>query len=70
MREMFKMDLPQNQEVTGLVGIAASQPQISTLNATARKTPILKGAAEQVYFKRTHAFNSINPLWVFQIKLW
>ena len=70
MREMFKMDLPSNQEITGLVGIAASQPQKSNLNSKAKKTPILKGGGEQVYFKRTHTLNSVNPLWVYQIKLW
>ena len=43
MREMFKMDLPPNQEIIGLVGIAASQPQKSALNSKAIKTAILKG---------------------------
>lgn len=48
----------------GLTGSAAPQPLRSTLDPKDRKTPMLKGGAEQVYFKRTPALNTVNPLWV------
>jgi hypothetical protein len=70
MREMFRLDLPAGQELVGLVGLAAPQPQKSTLDPKSRKTPMLQGGGEQVFFKRTSTLNSINPLWVYQEHLW
>jgi hypothetical protein len=70
MRGMFALDLPPGADLTGLVGIAAPQPQRSTMNPSSRTTPMLAGGAEQVYFKRTQTLNSINPLWVHSIHLW
>lgn len=70
MREMFKLVLPSRHEITGLVGMAAAQPQKSTLDPHARKTPMLHGDAEQVFFKKTRTLNSINPLWVYTDRLW
>jgi hypothetical protein len=70
MREMFKLQLPSSDEITGLVGIASAQPQKSTLNVRSRKTPMLQGGAEQVFFKKTQTLNSINPLWVYSERLW
>jgi hypothetical protein len=70
MREMYKLELPPGEEITGLVGLTAPQPQRSTMNPASRKTPMLKGGNEQVYFKRTHNLNSINPLWVYPVRLW
>ncbi len=70
MREMFKLVLPPQEEITGLVGVAAAQPQKSTLDPKSRKTPMLQGGAEQVFFKKTRTLNSINPLWVYPDRLW
>jgi hypothetical protein len=70
MREMFQLDLPQNDELIGLAGIAAPQPRLSTMNSAARKTPMLQGGGEQVYFKKTGTLNSVNPLWVRSALLW
>ncbi len=70
MREMFKLVLPHSDEITGLVGIAAAQPQFSSLDPKSKKTPMLPGGAEQVYFKRTPKLNSVNPLWVYSERLW
>jgi hypothetical protein len=70
MREMFQLQLPPGDVITGLAGIAAAQPKRSNMNPTARSTPILPGGGEQIYFKRTHALNSVNPLWVYQTTLW
>lgn len=70
MREMFKLVLPSQGEITGLVGIAAAQPQKSTLSRHSRKTPMLQGGAEQVFLKKTRTLNSINPLWVYSELLW
>ena len=65
MGEMFRMELPVGQEIEGLVGISAPQPQYSGLDPKLGNTPILQGGAEQVFFKRTPELNSINPLWVY-----
>jgi hypothetical protein len=70
MKEMFRLDLPTGQELVGLVGLAAPQPQKSTLNPKSGKTPTLQGGGEQVFFKKTSTLNSINPLWVYQERLW
>lgn len=70
MREMFRMELPFKEELFGLAGQAAPQPQNSKMNPKARTTPMFKGGGEQVYFKKTHTLNSINPLWVYQTHLW
>jgi len=70
MREMYKLELPNGEIIVGLVGLVAPQPQRSSLNPVARSTPFFQGGAEQVYFKRTKNLNSINPLWVYPIRLW
>ncbi len=70
MREMFKLELPPSDEITGLVGVAAPQPRTSSLNPRGRTTPMFKGGGEQVYFKRTGVANSVNPLWVHSVVLW
>jgi hypothetical protein len=70
MREMYKLELPAGDEIAGLVGRAAPQPKLSSMNPSARTTPMLRGEGEQVYFKRTHNLNSVNPLWVYPIRLW
>jgi hypothetical protein len=70
MREMYKLDLPPGEEIIGLVGPTAPQPRLSTLNANSRATPMFRGEGEQVYFKRTRNLNSINPLWIYPIRLW
>jgi len=70
MREMFKLELPSGEEITGLAGPAAPQPRKSSLDPRARTTPMFKGGGEQVYFKRTHGANSLNPLWVYSVRLW
>lgn len=70
MGEMFRLELPHTDELTGLAGIAAAQPQKSFLDASARSTPLLRGGAEQVCFKKTPTLNSINPLWVFRARPW
>src|SRR5918911_538294 len=53
MQEMVKLELPSRNEIIGLVGIAAPQPQKSSLDPNARKTTLLQGGAEQVFFKKT-----------------
>jgi len=70
MREMFSLQLPSGQELTGLAGLAAPQPMKSTLNPASRKTPMLEGGGEQVFFKKTPTLSSINPLWVYPEYLW
>jgi len=70
MREMFKLELPVKEEIVGLVGIAARQPQRSKMDASSKRTPMLSGGGEQVYFKRTRTLNSVNPLWVYPTQLW
>ncbi|HTZ58691.1 MAG TPA: hypothetical protein VMB49_11360 [Acidobacteriaceae bacterium] len=70
MREMFKLELPADQELVGLAGLSAPQPRKSSMDSSLRKTPMLKGGGEQVYFKRTATLNSVNPLWVFPTQLW
>jgi hypothetical protein len=70
MREMFKLELPAGEEIVGLVGPAAPQPKKSTMNRSSHTTPMFTGGAEQVYFKRTPTLNSINPLWVYPVRLW
>ena len=70
MREMFKLELPLGEELTGLVGLAAPQPKTSTMDPSARTTPMFTGGGEQVYFKRTHTLNALNPLWVYPVRLW
>jgi adenylate kinase family enzyme len=70
MREMFKLELPVKEEIVGLVGIAARQPQWSKMDASSKRTPMLSGGGEQVYFKRTRTLNSVNPLWVYPTQLW
>jgi len=70
MREMFRLELPVKDEIFGLVGLAAPQPQLSKMNPKARTTPMFKGGGEQVYFKKTFTLNSVNPLWVYQTHLW
>ena len=70
MQEMVKLELPPRNEIIGLVGIAAPQPQKSSLDPNARKTTLLQGGAEQVFFKKTPTLNSINPLWVYSDRLW
>ncbi|WP_395699718.1 hypothetical protein [Aquabacterium sp.] len=64
MREMFRLDLPPREELTGVVGLASEQPLRSTLDPRQRRTPMLPGGGEQVYFKRTPTLSAINPLWV------
>lgn len=70
MREMFRLDLPAGEELIGVVGLAAPQPQRSTLDAQDRRTPMLPGGGEQVFFKRTATLSAINPLWVHAEPLW
>lgn len=70
MREMFRLELPQGEALEGLVGLAAPQPLKSTLNPNSKKTPMLQGGGEQVFFKRTPTLNSVNPLWVYPEHLW
>jgi hypothetical protein len=70
MREMFKMKLPAGETIEGLVGPTAPQPQRSKMNPKARNTPMLRGGAEQVFFKRSETLSRINPLWVYSTKLW
>lgn len=70
MREMFRLDLPAREELTGVVGLAAEQPQRSTMDPAQRRTPMLPGGGEQVYFKRTASLSAINPLWVYAEHLW
>ncbi|MBK1695473.1 hypothetical protein CKO09_12100 [Chromatium weissei] len=70
MREMFKLVLPVQDEIEGLVGVTASQPRLSTLSAQSRSTPMLEGGAEQVFFKKTNTLNSVNPLWIYPERLW
>ena len=70
MREMFKLELPSSDQITGLVGAAAPQPQTSSMDPTSRTTPMFKGGGEQVYFKKTPTANSVNPLWVHPVVLW
>ena len=70
MREMFRLELPARQEIVGLVGAAAAQPQRSSMARAQASTPFLAGGGEQVYFKRTATLNSVNPLWVFSRSLW
>jgi hypothetical protein len=69
MREMYKLELPTGDEITGLVGPAAPQPKLSSMSPS-RTTPMFRGEGEQVYFKRSHNLNSINPLWVYLVRLW
>ena len=70
MRDMFKLVLPHQNEITGIAGLAAPQPQKSHFKPVGPKTSILKGGAEQIYFKKTRTLNSINPLWVYKERLW
>jgi len=70
MREMFKLELPVKEEIVGLVGIATPQPQRSKMDASSKRTPMLSGGGEQVYFKRARTLNSVNPLWVYPTQLW
>ncbi|MBX2879638.1 MAG: hypothetical protein KTR32_06895 [Granulosicoccus sp.] len=70
MREMYKLDLPPQEEIEGLVGIASAQPKKSTLDVNSRQTPMLPGGAEQVFFKKTPTLSSINPLWIRSERLW
>jgi hypothetical protein len=70
MREMYRLELPIGQEILGLVGPVAPQPQRSTMDPNARTTPSFRGGGEQVYFKRTANLNSVNPLWVYPVRLW
>ena len=70
MREMFKLELPASDEIVGLAGMAAAQPQRSTMDARSKLTPMLPGGGEQVYFKRTPTLNSVNPLWVYPTQVW
>jgi hypothetical protein len=70
MREMFALQLPPGEMITGLSGIAAAQPKRSHMNPAARSTPTLPGGGEQIYFKRTHSLNSVNPLWVYRTQVW
>lgn len=70
MREMFRLDLPPREELTGVVGLSAEQPQRSTMDPTHRHTPMLPGGGEQVFFKRTASLSAISPLWVHLERLW
>ena len=70
MREMFKLQLPAGDQIEGLVGVAAPQSQKSTLDPKSRKTPMLQGGGEQVYFKAAPGVNTVNPLWVYETRLW
>ena len=70
MREMFRLELPSEHELIGLVGLATPQPQVSAMDAREAKTPMLVGGGEQVYFKQTPTLNSVNPLWVYAAHLW
>ncbi len=70
MREMFRLELPPREELTGVVGLASEQPLHSTMDRLDRRTPMLPGGLEQVYFKRTPTLSAINPLWVHAEPLW
>ena len=52
-----------------LAGIGAPQPQHSGLDPKLGSTPILRGGAEQIFFKKTLKLNSINPLRVHSDRL-
>jgi hypothetical protein len=65
MREIVKLELPDGEVITGIAGLTAPQPQDSRMNPALKKTPMLSGGAEQIFFKKTRALNSINPLWVY-----
>ena len=70
-REQIELKLPANEELIGLCGMVAPQPVKSSMNSQSRKTPILPGGFEQVFFKRGNAKEkNINPFWVRWIKLW
>lgn len=64
LRELFVLDLPAREELTGVVGPAAPQPLRSRQDPARRDTRMLPGGIEQVFFKRTRTLNAVNPLWV------
>lgn len=70
MRDMFRMEIPSGDSIEGIVGSTAPQPQRSKMNPGSRSTPMLRGGAEQIYFKRTQSLNTVNPLWIYLTKLW
>jgi hypothetical protein len=42
----------------------------TAMNPNSTTTPMFKGNGEQVYFKSAHGVNSLNPLWVYPVRLW
>lgn len=58
--EFAELRVPANESVPCLVGPVAPQPLLSSLPLSAPTTPVLRGGAEQVFFRGGDA----NPLWV------
>lgn len=70
-QEQIALKLPPNEVLTGLCGAVAPQPLRSTMDVQSRKTPMLPGGLEQVFFKRaTPSERNMNPFWVHWIRLW
>ncbi len=58
LEEIWILEIPQGDRLTGLIGTARSQPVYSSSHAEHDPSKILPGGAEQVFFPVK------NPLWV------
>jgi hypothetical protein len=58
--EFAELELPSGASISCLVGRVAPQPLHSRMSVQAPTTPILRGGAEQIFFRGGDA----NPLWV------
>jgi hypothetical protein len=69
MREFFRLELPPGEELVGVAGLALP-PLRTGSQARQRRTPMLPGGGEQIFFKRTPQLSPINPQWVYAETLW
>lgn len=61
LSEIWELSLPSGEVLQGLVGRTREQPEYSHLDRKQRRTPMLAGGAEQVFFKVK------NPFWVHRV---
>lgn len=61
-RLFIVMELLEGQGIAARDSEGASLPLEDKLS--------IMGSGEQVYFKSTHGVNSLNPLWVYPVRLW
>lgn len=69
MRDIFRLDLPAREELTGVVGLAAQAPRRASASSTMPALPQGEGG-ELAFFKRSASLSAINSLWVHAERLW